>query len=135
MGQRYRLKASFDISGFPPAARTVLTALKKYGAIVADNGSNWYLTGAPDSRYPDSEINALKQVKGSDFEAVQSVDDNGNPIYPSGSGIVPWFRAPRGAYTGPQYSLLGRRLPADRGAYWLPAIVATTLSVTGKDAK
>jgi hypothetical protein len=122
MGQRYRLKAGFDISGFPPAARTVLTALKKYGAIVADNGGNWYLSGAPDSRYPDSEIDALKRVKGSDFEAVQSVDDKGNPIYPSGSGILTWARPARGGFAGPEYSLLGRRMPAERAAFWLPTL-------------
>jgi hypothetical protein len=112
MGQRYRLKAAFDISSFPPAAQTVLKALKKYGAIVADNGGNWYLSGAPDERYPDGEIDALKKVKGSDFEAVQSVDDAGNPIYPPGIGIVPWARSGRSAYAGPGYSLLGRKLPA-----------------------
>lgn len=112
MGQRYRLKASFDISAYPPAAQTVLKALKKYGAIVADNGGNWYLSGAPDERYPDEEIDALKKVKGSDFEAVQSVDDAGKPIYPPGIGIVRWPYAPRNDYAGPWYSLLGRRLPA-----------------------
>jgi hypothetical protein len=111
MGQRYRLKASFDISSYPPAAQTVLKALKKYGAIVADNGGNWYLSGAPDARYPDEEIDALKKVKGGDFEAVQSVDDAGKPIYPPGIGIRPWSRAARGAYAGPGLSLLGRTLP------------------------
>jgi len=123
MGQRYRLKATFDISGFPPAAQTVLTALKKYGAIVADNGGNWFLSGAPDSRYPDSEIDALKRVKGSDFEAVQSVDDKGNPIYPAGSGIVTWLRPGRAANTGPFYSLSGRRLPPDRIAADIPLFI------------
>jgi hypothetical protein len=112
MGQRYRLKASFDISGYPPAAQTVLKALKKYGAIVADNGGNWYLSGAPDARYPDAEIDALKKVKGSDFEAVQSVDDAGKPIYPPGIGLFRLARMGRSAYAGPDYSLLGRRLPA-----------------------
>jgi hypothetical protein len=88
MGQRYRLKAGFDISGYPRAAQVVLTALKKYGMILADNGSNWYISGAPDDRMPDEEINALKKVKGSDFEAVQSVDAAGNPLMP-GAGIRP----------------------------------------------
>jgi hypothetical protein len=112
MGQRYRLKPGFDISSFPPAAQTVLKALKKYGAIVADNGGNWYLSGAPDARYPDEEIDALKKVKGSDFEAVQSVDDAGKPIYPPGIGIVRLAMPGRSAYAGPGYSLLGRRFPA-----------------------
>lgn len=114
MGQRYRLKASFDISPYPPAAQTVLKALKKYGAIVADNGGNWYLSGAPDARYPDEEIDALKKVKGSDFEAVQSVDAAGKPIYPPGIGILPRKRAARSAYAGPGFSLLGRMLPEAR---------------------
>ncbi len=122
MGQRYRLKADFDVSGFPPAARTVLTALKKYGAIVADNGGDWYLSGAPDSRYPDSEIDALKRVNGSDFEAVQSVDDKGNPIYPAGSGILAWKRPGRAAGNGPFYSLSGRRLPPDPIAAGIPLL-------------
>ena len=48
MGQRFRLKASFDISGFSPAAQVILQALKKYGMILADNGSSWYISGAPE---------------------------------------------------------------------------------------
>jgi hypothetical protein len=114
MGQRYRLKAAFDISAYPPAAQTVLKALKKYGAIVADNGGNWYLSGAPDARYPDAEIDALKKVKGSDFEAVQSVDDAGKPIYPPGIGILPWAKLGRTGRVGPGFTLSGRRLPSAR---------------------
>jgi hypothetical protein len=114
MGQRYRLKASFDISSYPPAAQTVLKALKKYGAIVADNGGNWYLSGAPDARYPDEEIDALKKVKGGDFEAVQSVDEAGKPIYPPGMAIFRRARVPQGGNGGPGYSLLGRMLPEAR---------------------
>ena len=71
MGMRVRLKASFDISTFPASAKVVLTALKKYGMFVADNGSNWYISGTPDSRWSDDELNTLKQVKGSNFEVVQ----------------------------------------------------------------
>ena len=63
MGQRYRLKASFDTAGYSRAAKIVLVALKKYGMILADNGSNWYISGAPDDRMPDDEINGLKKVK------------------------------------------------------------------------
>jgi hypothetical protein len=50
--------------------------------IVADNGSDWYITGAPDSRWNDDELRTLKKVKGSDFEVVQTVDDAGRPIPP-----------------------------------------------------
>ena len=71
MGMRVRLKANFDISTFPASAKVVLTALKKYGMFVADNGINWYISGAPDARWSDDELNTLKQVKGSNFEVVQ----------------------------------------------------------------
>lgn len=71
MGMRVRLKASFDVSGFSPAMQVILRALKKYGMILADNGSNWYVSGAPDSRWDDSELNTLKALKGSDFEVVK----------------------------------------------------------------
>ncbi len=113
MGQRYRLKASFDLSSYPPAAKVVLTALKKYGAIVADNGGNWYLSGAPDESMPDEEIDALKKVKGSDFEAVQSVDDKGDPIMP-GSGIVTWLAPARAAQAWRRYDPLGKRMDSAR---------------------
>jgi hypothetical protein len=71
MGQRFRLKASFDISHFSAGVQVILRALKRYGMILADNGSSWYISGAPDSRWNnDSLVNELKQVTGSDFEAV-----------------------------------------------------------------
>ena len=71
MGMRVRLKASFDISGYPPRAQVVLRALKRYGMIVADNGSDWYLSGVADARWNDDEINTLKSVRGRDFEVVR----------------------------------------------------------------
>jgi hypothetical protein len=71
MGMRVRLKAAFDISGFSPAMQVILRAMKTYGLILADNGSNWYISGAPDSRWNDSELATLSRVKGSDFEVVQ----------------------------------------------------------------
>lgn len=74
MGMRVRLKANYDISKFPPAAQVILTALKKYGMIVADNGSNWFLSGAPDPRWNDDDLGALKAVKGHDFEVVEMGD-------------------------------------------------------------
>lgn len=70
MGLRVRLKANYDISGFSPNVQVILRALKKYGMFVADNGSNWYISGAPDSRWDDDELHDLGQVKGRDFEAV-----------------------------------------------------------------
>jgi len=70
MGLRLRLKASFNTSTFPPQARVVLDALKKYGMVVADNGSNWYISGAPDPRWNNDDLHTLGQVKGSSFEVV-----------------------------------------------------------------
>jgi hypothetical protein len=70
MGTRVRLKAGFDTSGFPRQARIVLEALKRYGMIVADNGSDWFVSGAPHPRWSNEQLRALKRVKGSDFEVV-----------------------------------------------------------------
>jgi len=71
MGMRVRLKASVDISGYPPSARVVLQALKTYGMILADNGGNWFVSGAPDARWNDEELNTLKRISGGDFEVIQ----------------------------------------------------------------
>ena len=71
MGMRVRLKASVNISGYPASAQVILRALKKYGMIVADNGSDWYVSGTADSRWNDNEMNSLKALKGSDFEVIQ----------------------------------------------------------------
>ena len=62
MGMRVRLKAGVDISGYPASAQVILRALKKYGMIVADNGSNWFISGVADSRWNDTEINTLKAL-------------------------------------------------------------------------
>jgi hypothetical protein len=71
MGQRFRLKADFDISRFSAQVQVILRAFKKYGLILADNGSAWYISGVPDSRWNnDILLSELKSVKGSDFEAV-----------------------------------------------------------------
>jgi hypothetical protein len=71
MGMRVRLKADFDVTPFPRCVQVILTALKRYGMFVADNGSNWYISGAPDPRWNDSELGTLRQVHGSDFEVVR----------------------------------------------------------------
>ena len=70
MGQRFRLRADFDISTFSPEVRVVLRALKEYGMVLADNGSPWFLSGAPDSRWNNDRLSELRQVPGSAFEAV-----------------------------------------------------------------
>jgi hypothetical protein len=72
MGLRLRLKAGYDLSGFSGPALVILTALERYGKIVADNGSNWYLSGTSDPRWDDSQLDQLKAVPGSAFEVVQT---------------------------------------------------------------
>jgi hypothetical protein len=71
MGMRLRLRASFDISGFSAANQVILTAMKNYGMIVADNGSNMYFQGAPDARWDDNDLDALKAIDASNFDVVQ----------------------------------------------------------------
>jgi hypothetical protein len=70
MGLRLRLKASFATAGYPRQARIILEALKRYGMIVADNGSDWYISGAPHPRWSNEQLRALKRVPGSAFEVV-----------------------------------------------------------------
>jgi len=70
MGTRLRLKASFDISGFPADDLVILTALKKYGMILADNGSGIFISGAPDDRWNNSDLNLLKTITASNFDVV-----------------------------------------------------------------
>ena len=76
MGMRLRLKASYDISGFSTNVKVILTAMKKYGLIMADNGSAMYISGAPDSRWDNDDLHNLSQVPASAFEVVQM-----NPVY------------------------------------------------------
>jgi hypothetical protein len=72
MGLRLRLKASFSLAGFRGESLVVLRALKRYGLIVADNGSPWHITGAPDPRWSNEDLEQIKRVPGSAFEVVQS---------------------------------------------------------------
>ena len=72
MGARFRLKADYDISGFPPELQIILQAMKTYGIVLADNGSNWYVTGAPDERWDNDMLHLLDVVTGNDFEAVHT---------------------------------------------------------------
>ncbi|HSZ13754.1 MAG TPA: hypothetical protein VK790_06940 [Solirubrobacteraceae bacterium] len=72
MGLRLRLKASYSLAGFHGQSLVVLEALKRYGLIVADNGSPWYITGAPSPHWNDEDLEQIKQVPGSAFEAVDS---------------------------------------------------------------
>ena len=72
MGTRLRLKRSYGIGGFHGAARVIAEALKRYGLIVADNGSNWYFGGTSDRRWDDADLDQLKRIPGSAFEVVKS---------------------------------------------------------------
>ena len=72
MGQRFRLKASYPIGRFPRQARVILQALKTYGMIVADNGSNWYVSGAPNRGWDNDQLHTLHDVPGSAFEVVDT---------------------------------------------------------------
>jgi hypothetical protein len=72
MGLHVRLKAGVVISGYGAQARILLSALKRYGMILADNGSPWYVTGAPSTSWNDDVLHALNQIPGSDFEVVDT---------------------------------------------------------------
>jgi hypothetical protein len=87
MGMRLRLKASYDISSFPPQAKVILTALKQYGMIMADNGSSMYVSGDPDNRWSNDDLGSLKQVPASAFEVLLM-----DPIYTPNN--VPQGKAP-----------------------------------------
>jgi hypothetical protein len=82
MGLRLRLQAGFDLSGYTGQALVILRALKKYGLIVADNGSNWFITGAADSRWSDNDLNQLKNVPGTAFEVVNTGERLHTPSNP-----------------------------------------------------
>lgn len=70
MGQRFRLKASFDISRYDPQIQVILLAMKTYGIILADNGSSWYISGVPDERWDNDLLHTMDDITGNDFEAV-----------------------------------------------------------------
>lgn len=86
MGQRFRLKQGFDISSFPKVCQIILTGLKKYGMILADNGSAWFISGVPDERWNNDSLHLLNQVTGTDFEAVDvsslMIDENSGQTHP-----------------------------------------------------
>ncbi len=99
MGQRFRLKASVDISSYSAPVQVIFRAFKTYGLILADNGSNWFVSGAPDARWNDDMlVSAFRQLKGSDFEAVDvssvMVDpDSGQVLNDFTPNVVPSVRA------------------------------------------
>ncbi len=84
MGARFRLKADYDISGFSPELRVILQAMKTYGIMLADNGSNWYISGAPDEHWDNDMLHQLDVLTGNDFEAV---DTSGLMVDPNSGGV------------------------------------------------
>jgi hypothetical protein len=88
MGMRMRLKSTFDVSGFSAANQVILNALKKYGMIMADNGSNMFLSGAPDDRWDNNDLHNLGIITASDFEVIQM-----SPLYTQNN--VPTGSAPQ----------------------------------------
>ncbi|MCG3208992.1 MAG: hypothetical protein FOGNACKC_02605 [Anaerolineae bacterium] len=99
MGQRFRLKASFVIdNSFSPQGRVLLRAMQKYGLILADNGSAWYISGAPDERWDNDALTAdFNRVRGSDFEAVNvsslQISANSGQVVGFGLAVTPAGRA------------------------------------------
>jgi hypothetical protein len=101
MGMRFRLKRSVDISRFPADVQVIFTAFKRYGLVLADNGSNWYVSGAHDTRWNDAMlVGAFRQLKGADFEAVDAsslrLDPNSGQVRQSTPVFTPtaWLRLP-----------------------------------------
>ncbi len=72
MGERFRLKATYDISGYPADVQVILRAMKKYGILLADNGSAWFISGQPDERWNNANLTTLGQLLGSNFEVVDA---------------------------------------------------------------
>jgi len=140
MGMRLRLKSTFDISSFSANLQVILTAMKKYGLIMADNGSAMYISGAPDSRWDNNDLHNLGQVPASAFEVVQM-----NPIYttanlPQGSApsITNFTASPASTTLGGQVTLSWSSTgnsyfvvsPAVGGVHGTSVIVAPTQTTT-----
>jgi hypothetical protein len=92
MGERFRLKASFDISPYPADVQIILRAMKKYGIMLADNGSAWFISGKPDARWNDDNLHTLRFLVGSNFEAVDAtvlrIDPNSGTAIQNGVTVA-----------------------------------------------
>ena len=86
LGVRFRLKASFGISGYPAQMQVILRAMQKYGIILADNGSDWFISGVPDERWDNDMLHTLDNITGSNFEAV---DESGLMVNPDSGQAAP----------------------------------------------
>lgn len=107
MGTRLRLKASFDISGFPADDQVILTAMKKYGLILADNGSAIFISGVPDNRWNNSDLNLLKSITASNFDVVAQGTIYTSANVPTGSSptIASFTANPTSAMAGTPVTL------------------------------
>jgi len=121
MGMRLRLKANYDISGFSTTNKIILTALKKYGMILADNGSNLFLEGTPDARWNDTDLGALKTVLSSGLEVVQM-----GPLYDSNT-------APKGAVPViTSFTASATTIPAGSSVTLTPVVTGASYSYIDK---
>ena len=117
MGLRFRLRKDFDISGFSSPVKTILTALKQYGMILADNGSAWYLSGVPDPHWDDDTlVTELRRLKGADFEALDSSSlmVNSDSGQTAGAAAVPAGNLPDGDLDGDHFITIADALRALR---------------------
>ncbi len=110
MGLRLRLKANVNISSFSHTNQIILTALKHYGMIVADNGSSWYISGAPDNRWNNDDLHMLGTIPGSDFEAVDKSSLKVNVNSGQAAGSIPIVSIPPSTYT-PKATTTGTHSP------------------------
>jgi hypothetical protein len=118
MGTRFRLKASVDPNRFTGAARVLVVAMQRYGLVLADNGSSWYVSGAPDSRWDNDLLHTLDVLHGSDFEAVDMSSLMVSPT--SGQVRSPLSDAQLGRYVDAVYrDFLGRLPDAGGRAFWV----------------
>src|SRR5262245_17015492 len=103
MGERFRLRASFDISSYPADVQVILRAMKKYGIILADNGSGWYLSGKPDPRWNNDHLQAFSRLLGGNLEAVDAtvlmIDPNSGQARQAQDDLVVAFGPGQGLWT------------------------------------
>ena len=118
MGQRFRLRASFDVSTFSPETQVILRAMKKYGIILADNGSAWYISGVPDERWNnDVLVSEFRHVMGSDFDAV---DESSLMVNPNSGQARQAGRDPEPP-TAPANLVAAVRSPSQIDLRWSPS--------------
>lgn len=114
MGLRLRMKADFDLSSYKGQALVILKALKKYGMILADNGSNWYISGSTDTRWNDDTVGAIKKVPGSAFEVVDMgyrIETDGDTITLPGDSLPVTQTSVKESQVTPQTILLAQNAP------------------------